>query len=560
MLTYLSVRNLAVVEDLTLDFTTGMSSLTGETGAGKSLVVDALGLVLGDRADAKMVRYGSDRADMSARFNIHDNTTLQTWLNENELDDPDQPEQCHVRRTVTKDGRSRGYINGHTVLINQLRSVGEHTLDIHGQHAHQSLVRSHSQRQLLDTAAGNDGILATLNDSYLQWHSLQQEYDHLTQQAQDRSARLDLLRYQVSEFATLTLTDAHIAELVRDQQQLSHAAELIGTVETGLYSIFDQEEGAAYAVVSRLLGELDKQSDIEPRFANLVETLNNAVIQLDECGHELRQYLDSSELDPARLSTVEAELTTLHDLARKHQVEIEALPAHYLDLSTELETLENLDSHTDALQQQLAEEHSHCQQLCQQLRDNRLKTAPLLSRDITATIQQLAMPNGDIELRVTPMGNDRFTATGGDQIQFLVRTNPGQAAGDLGKVVSGGELSRISLAIQVVTAGNSPVNTLIFDEVDVGIGGGIAEIVGQHLRALAAHKQIICITHLPQVAAQAHQQLQVTKHQDADNTYIKIQQLTTDERVEELARMLGGATLTEKTREHAAEMLSLAQT
>lgn len=556
MLTNLSVRHLAVVDDLELTFKNGMTSLTGETGAGKSMLVDAMSLVLGDRADSKMIRHGCDRAEVAASFDISSNTPLAQWLISQELDDD---EQCHLRRTISNDGRSRAYINGRTVSLNQLRSVSELTIDIHGQQAHQSLVRPETQRILLDTVANTKPLLTQLSQAYKKWQSTKQQLAEIQQQTQDRAARIDLLNYQISELEPLDLSDNTVQRLLLDQQQLAHASQLISTIESGLYNLFDQDHGAAYSAISGLLTSLEKLQDIEPRFNNLIEVLNSCLIQLDESANDMRHYLDSSDLDPARLEEVETQLSTLHNLARKHHVEIEALPAHYQQLCDELARLSSQNQQHEQLQQDLIAQQKSCQDLCKNISKKRHKAAIPLAEQITQSIQQLAIPAGRIEFIITPLANDHFTETGADQIQLLVSTNPGQLAGPLGKVASGGELARISLAIQVVTAGSRSVPTLVFDEVDVGIGGGIAEIVGNHLRKLASTQQVICITHLPQVAAQAHQQLQVSKQHTANSTYIEINELSREQRIEEIARMLGGVNLTEKTRLHAEEMLEQSQ-
>lgn len=556
MLTNLSIRDLAVVDDITISFENGMTSLTGETGAGKSMLVDAMSLVLGDRADSNMIRHGSERAEIAASFDTQNNPVLQQWLIEQELDDEDQ---CHLRRTITKEGRSRAYINGRTVPLAQLRAVSERTIDIHGQHEHQSLVRSETQRQLLDTVAKTQPLLTELTDHYQQWQSLQQQFHQLQQTAQDQAARHELLQYQVNELAPLNLSEEYVQQLIQEQHQLAHASQLIATAESALYQLADQEQGAAYTTISQVLSELEQHHQVEPRFNNLIEVLNSTVIQLDEAATDLRHYLDSTDVDPQRLQQVETELSALHTQARKHHIEIEQLPAHFEQLQQELNALADIETHTEQLQQQLNQQQQVCLTLCQQITEQRQLTAAPLAEQITQSIQQLAIPAGQIEIIVSPMANNNFNETGADQVQILVKTNPGQAAGELGKVASGGELARISLAIQVVTAGSRSVPTLVFDEVDVGIGGGIAEIVGNHLRELALSQQVICITHLPQVAAQAHQQLQVSKKNLDNSTHIEIITLNKTQRVEEIARMLGGVTLTEKTRLHAEEMLNQSQ-
>lgn len=556
MLTSLSVRNLAVVEDLALNFDHGMTSLTGETGAGKSMLVDALSLVLGDRADSNMIRHGAERAEIEADFNLENNPVLGNWLIEQELNDDNQ---CHLRRTINRDGRSKGYINGRTVPLTLLREVSERSIDIHGQHAHQSLVRPQTQRELLDIVAKNKPVLNELKTAYREWQDLKQQLSTLQQQSEEQTARQELLQYQVNELEALELTEDSVAGLLQEQSQLANASQLITAAESSLHQMFDDEQTAAYDIISHALSELEKLQDYEPRFASAVETLNAAIINLDETANELRHYLDNVELDPSRLSEIETQLSQLHDLARKHHVEIEQLPALFIELSNELTDLSKSEVTLAQLQKQVSEQEAICQKLCEQLHERRHKAAGPLANQLTASIKQLAIPAGSIEIQVAPLAENKITEYGSDQIKILVATNPGQPAGDLAKVASGGELARISLAIQVVTAGQRSVPTLIFDEVDVGIGGSVAEVVGQHLRKLAGSQQVICITHLPQVAAQAHHQLQVSKKHRTDSTHITVDKLSKNQRVEEIARMLGGVNLTQKTRSHAEEMLDQAQ-
>lgn len=553
----LTVRHLAVVEDLSLHFKLGMTSLTGETGAGKSMLVDALSLVLGDRADSNMVRLGCDRAEIEAEFDIQQNLPLQHWLKVEELDDD---QMCQLRRTISKDGRSKAYINGRQVPLTQLKAVSELSIDIHGQHAHQSLLRSETQRELVDTVADNKALLKQLRAAYKHWQETQQQLTALRQQAEQNTARLELLAYQVEELSAHNLSPTAIEALLRQQQQLANAAALMQSSESALHHIFDVEQVAAYDVIGHALKAFEKLQDIEPKFTPIVETLNSALINLDESGTDIRHYLESSELDPAQLDEVETRLTQLQDLARKHHVEIEDLPALFERLSDEYARLSQTGQNLSTLEETLRKAQETCSDLALEIRQRRQAVIPTLSAQITASIQQLAMPNGKVTFAIEPYESAPFTEHGADLIKLLVTTNPGQPVGDLGKIASGGELARISLAIQVVTAGKRTVPTLIFDEVDVGIGGGVAEIVGQHLRLLATSQQVICITHLPQVASQAHQQLQVTKNFSADSTYIEIQELSRHQRIEEIARMLGGMELTEKTRSHAEEMLDKAQT
>lgn len=555
MIRQLSVRHLAVVEDLSLSFRDGMTSLTGETGAGKSILVDALGLVLGDRADSTMIRHGHDRAEIEASFDIEQLPALQQWLIDNELDDEGE---CYLRRTISRNSASRGYINGTTVPISHLRVISELCIDIHGQHAHQSLLRPDVQRQLLDSAAGNDELLTQLSDVYRQWQQTKTTIAEHEQQAAQFAAQLELLQYQVNELSIHDLTDNAINELLNEQQKLANAQQLISASQSSLYQLTEQETGSAYSLISQTLSELDTLKDIEPEFDNIVEALNSAMIQIDEATGELRHYLDNTALDPARLEEVDSTLSQLHQLARKHHVDIEQLPEHYATLSAQLHALSEQEQQQHKLSAQLDQLTTECQTLCQQIHEQRQAAAAPLSDTISDMIHQLAMPGGRVDFVVTAMKADHFTETGADQVQLQVATNPGQAAGDLAKIASGGELARISLAIQVATANTKRVPTLVFDEVDVGIGGGIAEIVGKHLHELGQKQQVICITHLPQVAAQADQQLQVNKQQTDDTTYIELVDLSAEQRVEEIARMLGGVTITEATLAHAKEMLTQA--
>ncbi|AFJ02175.1 DNA repair protein RecN [Methylophaga frappieri] len=556
MLMSLVVRNLAVVEDISLTFLPGMTSLTGETGAGKSMVVDALGLVLGDRADSNMIRQDTERAEIEASFDTANNLALQTWLQDNELDEDGL---CQLRRTISRDGRSKGYINGRQVPLQQLKAVGELTLEIHGQHAHQSLLKHETQRDLLDIIADNKTLLKQLREQYRQWHQAQQALDIAKQQAQENTARSELLQYQVDELAAFELTDAVIAELTRQQQQFANASKLLQSSDSALQQLYDQETGSAYDVIGNSLRELDKLQNIEPKFTAIIETLNNALIQIDDAVSNLRHYLDHSELDAGQQDEIEEKLSLLHDLARKHHIEIEQLPAHFNQLNDALSALQQEQHNISIIQQQSDEAHQRCVALSEQIRTRRQSVVSTLNQQLTSAIQKLAIPAGKIEFVVSPYVEDKFSEHGADQVQIRVATNPGQSAGELAKIASGGELARISLAIQVATAGQRTVPTLIFDEVDVGIGGGVAEIVGQHLRTLAGSQQVICVTHLPQVAAQAHQQLQVSKKVTEQNTHIEIHQLNNKQRIEEIARMLGGMKLTETTLLHAEEMLSMGQ-
>jgi DNA repair protein RecN (Recombination protein N) len=446
------------------------------------------------------------------------------------------------------------------VTVSQLKELGALSIDIHGQHAHQSLLRPQAQRELLDDVANNGELLVIMHARYHAWLDKQAMLDTLKSELTDKQARLDLLQYQVDEMAALDLSLAHIENLQHEHKVLSHSRQLIQAAENALNKLVEDEQGSAYEQLNLALRSLGDYGELSNDFANAIETLNAAMINIDETAGALRHYLDHADIDPQQLTATEDSLSTLFDLARKHQVEIEQLPELYQRLSEELSTLNNVDIHIADLEQEVEALYSECQDVAMKLNQRRVDTAPLLAKKITTCMQELAIASGQISFDIASTKDNKLSETGCDQIKLMVATNPGQPAGELSKVASGGELARISLAIQVVTAGNSGVPTLIFDEVDVGIGGGVAEVVGQYLRQLGVQRQVLCVTHLPQVAAQAHHQLQVTKHQHNNSAAISVEVLTMAQRIDEIARMLGGVTLTDKTRSHAEEMLQQAQT
>ncbi len=557
MLTHITIRDFAIIDALELEFAPGMTVLTGETGAGKSILVDALGLVLGDRADVDVVRHGAEKAEVGAEFTLKDAKEAAAWLEENDLDDNSGGDnQCILRRIVGKDGRSRAQINGRSVPLQSLRELGELLLDIHGQHEHQSLMRSTAQLALLDAYGEHGELLRRTAGLHGEWKTAHDKLTALRTAAGDRDARLELLRHQVSELAALNLKPGEAQAVDAEHKRLAHGGKLMETAQATLDSLYEAEEGSAYQRVSRALSALDAQRELEPKFADIRKTLADAEVQLSEAADALRGYLADLDLDPKRLDWLENRLASLHDLARKHRTEPENLLTHLEALQTELKQLENSDIALQELEAEQKRLELAYRKAADELHAKRLKTAADLSKKVTAVMQELGMAGGKFSIDVSVPDAARFTPKGVDQVEFMVSANKGQPEKPLAKVASGGELSRIALAIQVIAAQAAAIPSMVFDEVDAGIGGGVAEIVGRQLRALAAKRQVLCVTHLPQVASQAHQHFRVAKATQGNNTLTRIEPLDKKAQVEELARMLGGVEITETTRKHAREMIS----
>ena len=556
MLTHIHVRNLAIVDAIDVELAGGMTALTGETGAGKSILVDALGLVLGDRADNSVIRHGCERAEISASFEIDRLAGVAEWLCARELD---LDGECQLRRIINREGRSRGYINGQPVPMQSLRELGEQLVDIHGQHEHQSLLRSAVQRQLLDAFGGHQPLLTEVATLYAEWKSVQDQLDSVIRDTTERDARLDLLRYQSQELEALGLSAEDIQSIDEEHARQANAGQLLEACQQGLARLDAEDGDSAYSLVSRTLDELSELVRLDSRLEETVRLLGDAAILVQEGTESLRHYAGQLEIDPGRLQWLEDRIGILHDLARKHRCTPEELPVVAGNIRRELDSIEHADQHRETLQTRLGELEQSCQKAARQLSDKRKRAATAFGKQITTAMQTLGMGGGVFRAAVTPRKDSACGPHGMDNIEFLVSANAGQPVQPLAKVASGGELSRISLSIQVISAGSETIPTLIFDEVDSGIGGGVAEIVGQKLRALGAGRQVLCVTHLPQVAALAHQQMQVSKLSGKDTTHTRIRPLDGTERVDELARMLGGVKITRQTREHAREMMELGQ-
>ncbi|EDM48353.1 DNA repair protein RecN [Marinobacter algicola] len=555
MLTQLTVSNYAIAERVELQFGKGMTALTGETGAGKSIVLDALGLAMGGRADAGAVRHGAKRADITATFDVSRIAEARQWLENHELDDD---HECILRRVISKDGRSRAYINGQPCPLAHLKDLGSALMDIHSQHQHQSLLRKETHRKLLDEFAGAEALGEQTRDAWKAWHKTRQRLTERQQNADEAEARLQLLRYQVEELDRLALEDGEQAELEKEQEQLSHADTVLHNSHQATL-LCTEDENSAADLVRQALQQLEQLPVEVPALAETIQMLNEAQIQITEAGDNLRHFVEDYDADPARLAEVEERLSAIYQMARKHRITPETLPEFHQSLSAELASLDDGEGSVEKLEAELEEQRSHFNTLATELSNARQQAAANLDQRIAEELAQLSMPAVQFVTHLSRNKGDEPAPHGLEDIEFLVSANPGQPARPLAKVASGGELSRISLAIQVVVAQTSTTPTLVFDEVDVGIGGGTAEVVGRLLRSLGSNGQVLCVTHLAQVAAQCHQHLFVSKFTESDATYSKIESLDDNGRVSEVARMLGGVDMTEHTIAHAHEMFTKGQ-
>jgi DNA repair protein RecN (Recombination protein N) len=555
MLQHLYIRDFAIVHQLEIALDSGFSVLTGETGAGKSILIDALALVLGDRADSDVIRHGCTRAEVTADFALKPTHAAAKWLKQHELFDD---QECVLRRVIEADKPSRGFINGRPMPIQMLRELGEHLVDIHGQHEHQSLLKREAQREILDGYAGLTETVETLATHYQQWKSLEDRLQALRHQSADRDARVELLRYQVKELDALALEPGEVPALEEEHARLTNGAELLEGVQAIAQSVYDDDENAVARQLARAVGKLDSLSQYDPKLGEITALLNEAAIQVDEAGSRLHHYLDNLELDPERLQAVERRLSSVHDLSRKHKVRAEELPAVHERLRTELNDIEDLDTNLGKLEEDIRKERDAYTKVAKEITRGRETAAKKLARAVTGEMQELGMPGGNFDVALAAPAGGETSAHGNERVEFLVSANSGQPAKPLNKVASGGELSRISLALQVVIAGLGNVPTLIFDEVDVGIGGRVAEIVGQKLRALGKSRQVLCITHLAQVAAQGERHLAVSKRVEGKITLAEVRPLAERERTLEIARMIGGVEISKQTLAHAKDMLSRA--
>jgi DNA repair protein RecN (Recombination protein N) len=556
VLAHLQIRDLAVIDSAELEFADGLTALTGETGAGKSIVVDALMLALGGRASADVLRHGADRAEITATFVAGADPAVNGWLEEQALEA--EGGEVVLRRVIGRDGRSRQYVNGQALPAQSVRALGELLVDIHGQQEFQSLVARETQRGIVDDHLADAGLPAGVARLAGEWRSCAGERDVLASEARDRSARLELLRYQVGELEALGLAAGEAEALVDERSRLANRGRLAESVQGALALLYEGDGVDAHALAARAASLLRQAAGLDARLAPALRLAEESLLALGEAGSGLGAYLESLDADPGRQEEVERRVAAIEDLARKHRVEAAGLPARLLELRGQLAELEQSEVTLGGLDARLAELRVRYDAAAAQLTEARRTAARKLTAVVTALMRQLGMPGGRFEVVVESDTGGLPHAAGADRVEFLVSANPGEPPKAIARVASGGELSRISLAVQVAAARRRACACLVFDEVDAGIGGGVAEIVGRKLRELGARGQVLCVTHLAQVASQAHHQHRVTKLTDGRTSRTSVRALGDDERVEELARMLGGVAITRKAREHAREMLKAA--
>jgi DNA repair protein RecN (Recombination protein N) len=556
MLTSLYVRHFAVVEAADIAFGPGLTVVSGETGAGKSLLVDALMLLAGSRADSGMVREGCDRAELAAEFDLAALPEARAWLRREELDEDDS---CQLRRVIRAEGNSRAWINGRPASAGQLAELAALLVEIHGQHEHQALLSRAHQMALLDAYAGNEALLAAVRSHAEQWRELGARIRKLAG-GDDREQRLALLRHELDELERWVLPAPELAELEASHKRLANA----GRLAEGAAAVVELLDGDSELALRRALGrahaELGKLAALDERLAPLLDLLDSAEIQLGEAADGLGRYAQDIDLDPDRYAEVDAHLAHLHEQARRHRLPVDELYGKTEALRAELAELDNAGEALERLAAQREQARRDYAAAAKALSEARQAAATRLGTEVSALMAELGMAGGRLVAELEATGEDDPDPQGRERCELLVSANPGQPPRPLRKVASGGELARISLAIEVATLGKDGVGTMVFDEVDTGIGGAVAEVVGQKLRALGVERQVLCVTHLPQVAAQGHAHLRVVKRSDGESTRTLVEKLDGNGRRDELARMLGGLEITRETRAHAKQMLERAQT
>ena len=556
MLIQLTINNFAIVRQLEIELAKGMSVITGETGAGKSIAIDALGLCLGQRIETSMVREGQERAEICATFFIELTNPAYQWLQEQELQDPDNPSDCILRRVINADGRSKAFINSTPVSASQLKEIGQYLIHINGQHASQLLLKNDYQLQLVDTFAHHHDLLAQMREDYRAWKNLQTQVKNFQQQVAENEAKKQLLQYQVEELDEFALRPNEYLELEEDQRRLSNSEQLTQLSQSALQLLSENETVSIDSMLYRATQYIDELSELDPRYASVQTMLNDALIQVQEATSEVQHLASHIEQDPMLLQEIEQRLGQALQLARKHNVKPEELVEWHQKLKAELTALLDFSESEERLILEEKAAFEKMQHTAKQLHESRYQAAEKLARQVTHSIKGLAMENAEFFIEVNS-DLAKVAANGADNIVFTLRSNLGQQAQPLAKVASGGELSRISLAIQVLTSDQSAIPTLIFDEVDVGISGKTASVVGKLLRQLGDKCQVLCVTHLPQVACHGHHQFNVEKFTVDDKTETKMTALSQEERVPALARLLGGCEITDLALANAQEMLDL---
>ncbi|EEX34077.1 MULTISPECIES: DNA repair protein RecN [Vibrio] len=551
MLAHLSVNNFAIVKSLQLELSHGMTTITGETGAGKSIAIDALGLCLGGRAEAGMVRQGEEKTEVSAAFSLENNIHATRWLEDNDLLEGGD---CILRRIINKEGRSRAFINGSPVPLSQLKTLGQLLINIHGQHAHHQLMKSDYQMAMLDQYAGHTNLLKGTRNAYQNWRQADNNLKQLKENSAANLAQKQLLEYQIKELNELSLGEDEYEELEQEHKRLSNSGELAATCQQAIELIYEGEEVNALGILQSASSSLIQLAELDEALAELPNMLSEAIIQIEEANSELRGYLDNIDVDPARMAFVEERFSKVMSMARKHHVLPDELYQHHQDLLSQIEALDCSDEKLEELEQAVEAKYQAFLTSAEKLHKSRCRYAKELNKLITASMHELSMEKAQFCIEVDKQCTHP-SPLGMDNVCFVVSTNPGQPMQPIAKVASGGELSRISLAIQVITAQKVDTPSLIFDEVDVGISGPTAAVVGKMLRKLGESTQVLCVTHLPQVAGCGHQQLFVAKQTKAGKTETQMHSLDNEQRVSELARLLGGSEITESTLANAKELL-----
>jgi DNA repair protein RecN (Recombination protein N) len=556
MLLQLTIQNYATVDSLEIEFKAGMSVITGETGAGKSVIVGALGLALGDRADKAIIRSGARRAEICAEFNTANILAAQNWLAEHDLEAEDASPSCLLRRVVNDDGRSRGYINGSPVTLSNLKSLGEMLINIHSQHEHQSLLHRATHQRLLDEYCVKGELLSALRGSWKQWQANFQLLQSLSSQSEEDSAQWQLLSYQLSELDELDIGVNEAADLDAEFKTLNHADETLAATARALNLCSENEDHNVSSLLAQALAVLHELPEKQADTDSIIGLLENADIQLQEAASELRDFGAGFDANPQRLEQVNARLSALHAIARKHKVHPNALPEVVASLRQQLTRLQNTDEELEKLTASDQKLRNVYKKVASKISVLRRRGGEKLAQQVNAQLKLLGMPNAALAVTLQDTASENPVLHGLESVEFLVSTNPGQAAKPLIKIASGGELSRISLAIQVITAQTSQTPSLVFDEVDVGIGGGVAKIVGELLRQLGSSTQILCVTHQAQVAGQGHHHLFVSKRREVNSSLTEISELTSSEKIKEVARMLGGEEYSVESLAHAEQMVA----
>ncbi|MFT5711809.1 MAG: DNA repair protein RecN (Recombination protein N) [Glaciecola sp.] len=557
MLTHISVKNFAVVKQIGIDVAHGLTVITGETGAGKSIAIDALSLCLGDRADAASVRKGADKAEVVVHFDINKVSLAKAWLEEQELVQEDNPNECFIRRIISSEGRSKAFINGVAVSLNQLKSLGQYLVSIHGQNAHYQLLKPDNQRKLLDSFAGHQPLLTNVAVAYDVLKQKQQLLKQLTSVQKQRTDRKNLLEYQVQELDEYSIGEDEFLQLELEHKRLSNSQTLLEQAQISFYQLYEAEDFNALSAVQSSLDSLSELQEHDPTLSPIVDMLTEAAIQIEEASQEIRQYCEQLEIDPMKLQQVEQRYSEAMDLSRKHHVKPEELYTMHMQLAAEYAELLKDENNLSTLTTECEKQREAYETAARKLHGSRTEKAKSLASKIESHVKDMNMQHAKVFIDVDYDESSSPSPQGKDNVLIKVTTNPGQPADALDKVVSGGELSRIGLAIQVITSSGNQVPTMIFDEVDTGISGPTASIVGRLLRKLGEASQVVCVTHLPQVAAHGHNQLFVTKLTDGDTTETKMLKLTDNDRINEIARLLAGDKLTDTAIANAKDLLKL---